>query len=443
VAAKSQLSNASKRDAEGAAAGPPSVVKRVPWWAVISTVMVLLSAYFMVEPIRDTVTFQPVPDVRLVLSTAYLVLAPICTVFDTLSLMSVPQHIAILLSLVVIFVAWRAWRSVRRGTTAGQELWAAAFGLGGLVSVYAAGILVPRPMAALAVNSPLNDAMVVVDFHSHTNHSHDGAPWFTPEANRRWHGDAGYDVAYITDHRTVQGAVEGMANNPPVAGEGTTLLQGLEVVWNGAHVNLLGAERVYKGLTDPNLRDIDTTSLALASMVPNHEPILVFTFPDLLRHLRPATGPGMPGVRAIEIIDGSPRGLGDVRRLRTKIATIADTFNLALVSGSDNHGWGYTAPGWTLMLVPGWRGMTPDSLAEAIDTQIRTRGFEATRVIERRVANTNVSAWRLAVTLPLVTVRMLTMMSNDERVSWLIWIWGIVLLRSAWRRRRDGASTGA
>lgn len=418
------------------------VLNRVPWWAVISTALILVSAIFAVDPIRNAATFLPVPEVRLVHSAAYLLLAPICGVFDTLSLMSLRQHVAIVASLIVIFLGWRSWRRAGRGTSAGREFWAAAFGLGGLVLIYAAGILVPRPMAALAVHSPLNDAMVVVDFHSHTNHSHDAPPWFTVEANRRWHRDAGYDVAYITDHRTVKGAEEGMASNPRVAGEGMTLLQGLEVVWNGAHVNLLGAERAYRGLTDPNLRDIDSTALALASMVRTHEPILVYTFPDLLRHLRAATAPGMPGVRAMEIIDGSPRGLGDVRRLRTKIATIADTFNLALVSGSDNHGWAYTAPGWTLMLIPGWRGMTPDSLADAIDTQIRTRGFEATQVVERREANTSVSTLRLASTLPLVTARALTMMSDDERVSWVIWIWGVVLLRVMWRRRRSKVSAG-
>ncbi len=421
---------------------PPSPLGRVPWWAVFATAAVLVSAAFVVDPIRDAATFQPLPEAHLALSAAYLVLAPICDVFDTLSLMSLAQHLAIFVTLAVAFAAWRGWGGIRRGTTAGREFWAAAFGLGGLVLFYAAGVLVPRPMAALAVHAPLNEALVVIDFHSHTNHSHDAAPWFTAEANRRWHRDAGYDVAYISDHRTVKGAEQGLAGNPKLAGEGTTLLQALEVTWDGAHVNILGAERTYKGLTDPNLRDIDTTALALASLVTHHEPILVYTFPDLLRHLRAATAPGTPGVRAMEVVDGAPRGLGDVRRLRTRIVELADTFDLALVAGSDNHGWGYTAPGWTLMLLPGWRGMTPDSLAEAIDAQIRSRGVEATRVAERREANTGLSAWRLAATAPLVAARALTMMSIDERVSWVIWIWVVVLLRLLWRRRGSAAAAG-
>ncbi len=405
--------------------------------AVLLTVVVIFSAPFAVDPLRDASTFEPVPFVHLVLSAGYLLLAPVCNVFDTLSLMSLRQHLAILASYAVIFVAWRSWRGVRRGTTPWREAAAVGLALVALVLIYTAGAVIPRPMASLAVETPVNDIMLVADFHSHTRYSHDGAPWFSPEANRRWHQRAGYDVAYITDHRTVRGAEEGIAGNPDQAGQATMLLQGLEVVWDGAHVNVLGAQRTYRGLTDPNLRDIDDTSLAMASMLPNHEPIVIFTFPGELRHLHPATGPGTPGVRAMEIVDGSPRGLGETRRKRMVINTIADTFNLALVAGTDNHGWGFTAPAWTLVQLPGWRGMGTDSLAESIDRVIRTRGFEATRVVERRQANTGLSRWRLAATLPLVAARMFTMLTDNERMSWLIWIWSLVLIRFAWRRRRS------
>ncbi len=436
MAAKSR-SAADQPPAPAPDRGFVAALDRVPWGAVLVTIAVMLSANFATGPLRDAANFQPVTEAHLARSVWYLVLAPFCDVFDTLSLMSVRQHVAILITLAVLFVAWRVWRGRRRGTTPVREARALLIAVFGLLAFYAVGILVPRPMARLVVDPPINEAVVVVDFHSHTRYSHDGAPWFTPAANRRWHRNAGYDVAYITDHRTVQGAEEARRNNPGVAGEGTTLLQGLEVVWHNAHVNVLGAQQMYMGLTDPNLRDIDDTALALASMIPHHEPVLIFTFPGLLRYLHAATGPGTPGVRAIELVDGSPRGLGDTRRLRTKITTIADTFNLALVSGSDNHGWGYTAPGWTLMVVPGWRGMTPDSLAGAIDDAIRTRGFEATQVIERREANTSRTTPRLVATAPLVAWRALTMLSDNERVSWLLWIWGIVLLRFAWRRRRS------
>lgn len=403
----------------------------------------MVSADFMTQPIRDAANFLPVTEVHLVLSSAYLLLAPLCNVFDTLTLMSLQQHLAILFTLMLLYAIWRVWKGVRRGTTAWREVKSALISLAVFVAFYAAGAVIPRPMAALVVDPALSDVLVVVDFHSHTKYSHDGAPWFSVEANRRWHQKSGFDVAYITDHRTVQGAEQGIANNPSLSGQGTMLLQGLEVVWDGAHVNLLGAERMYRGLTDPALRDIDTTALRLASMVPNHEPIVIFTFPDLLRHRHPASGPGTMGERAMELVDGSPKGLGQVRRQRTLITSIADTLNLALVAGSDNHGWGFTAPAWTLLQIPGWRGMSTDSLSEAIEQSIRTAGFDATQVVERREANTSLSTWRLVATVPLVAGRMFTMLSDNERVSWLIWIWVIVLGQVAWRRWKRGSVPAA
>ena len=448
MAADSRSRSSAPRDDAGvgsaaARSGRFATLRRVPWWAVILSLLVMVSADFMVDPVRNASTFMPVTEVHLVVSSGYLLLAPICNVLDTLTLMSLRQHVAILVTLIVLYAAWRGWRGRRRGTGMWREVRAAVIALLSLLAVYAAGALIPRPMASLAVQPPFNDVLVVADFHSHTSYSHDGAPWFRPEANRRWHHAAGYDVAYITDHRTVRGAEEGIANNPPLAGQGTMILQGLEVVWDGAHVNILGAQRMYKGLTDTALRDVDSTALALASMVPDHEPIVVYTFPNLMRHLHAANGAGTAGARAIELVDGSPKGLGDSRRKRPLITSDADTLNMAMVAGTDNHGWGFTAPGWTLLQIPGWRGMSTDSLSWAIEQSIRHSGFDATEVVERREANTSLTNWRLAATVPLVVARMFTMISDNERVSWLIWIWAVVFAQIAWRRRKRGTAAAA
>jgi hypothetical protein len=84
--------------------------------------------------------------------------------------------------------------------------------------------------------------------------------------------------------------------------------------------------------------------------------------------------------------------------------------------------------------------MSTDSLSTAIEQSIRTSGFDATEVVERREANTSLSNWRLVATVPLVTARMFTMLSDNERVSWLIWIWAVVALQAAWRRRQRRAA---
>jgi hypothetical protein len=178
----------------------------------------------------------------------------------------------------------------------------------------------------------------------------------------------------------------------------------------------------------------------LASLIRNHEPVVIETFPGHLDKVIAASGPGRAGVRAIELVDGSPRGLDDTRILRSRIVHVADSLNLAMVAGSDNHGWGRAAPAWTLLIVPGWRGMGSDSLSSAIERSLR-QGKEATRVVERPVAGelNGVNALEMTVMLPLVVWRMLTTMSVDERVMWIVWVWALALAwgaTSTWLRRR-------
>ncbi|HVZ77191.1 MAG TPA: hypothetical protein VG818_04320 [Gemmatimonadaceae bacterium] len=422
--------------ASDSTAPAPAFWRRVPWWPVVISILVLASMPAAVSPIRDSADFQAIPHVQLTLSPGYIALAPLSDILDTMTLFSSRQHASFLATLLVLYVAVRGWRARKRGTTLLHEIRAGLLSLLALVLVYAAGALLPRPMAALAVDAPFNSQIVVVDFHSHTSYSHDGRPGFGPEQNRAWHRNAGFDAAYVTDHRTMQGADEGMSANPAVAGQGTMLLPGLEAIWKGAHVNILSAGRVYKGLTDAALRDVDDQALQLSSLVVSRAPVLVFTFPGQLKDLHPVTGPGIAGERAIELVDGSPRGLTQDRRQRNVITAIADTLNMAPVAGSDNHGWGYTAAAWTLVPVPGWRGMSADSLAMSIEQVIREQGFNGTQVIERRVANTSVNTWKLVLTVPLVTWRMMTTLSDSERVSWLLWTWAITVLAFAWRRRR-------
>ena len=414
---------------------------------MVVTLFIILTAAFAQSPVRDAATLGPIAEAHLELSVGYLAIAPLSAVLDTLTLLGARQHIVVLISLLIIYAAIRVWR-VRRHARAETEDWRAqisvkreagfaALFLFAVVVVYAAAAVLPRPMASLAAEA--SDVIVTVDFHSHTRFSHDGRPGWDPSDVRAWHRAAGFDAAYISDHRTVQGAELGIADNPVEGGQGTMLLQALEVGWRGEHVNILGANRFYKGLTTSDLRDVDEQALALASLIPNREPIIVETFPGKLDKLVAATGPGTGGIRAIEVVDGSPRGLDQTRILRSRIVHFADSLKVAMVAGSDNHGWGRAAPGWTLLIVPGWRGMRTDSLSSFIETSLR-KGRDATRVVERTVAgeiNGN-SILELALTLPIVTWTMLTMLSVDERIMWVIWVWLIVValrLTKTWIRR--------
>ena len=397
------------------------MLARIPWWAVAITLLVILTAAFVVDPVRDAATLQSVGEARLSQPAAYIAIAPLSNVLDTITLLSIPQHIAIMLWTIVLFGIWRVRRS-RRGTSALRELRAAALFLAALVFVYALAALLPRPMASLALS---DDTVLAVDFHSHTKYSHDGRMGWTEDDVRAWHRAAGFDVAYVTDHATLEGAERGIAVNPRLAGEGTLLMQGLEAFYQGEHVNILSAGRRFKGLTTADLRNVDEQSLALASFLPATSPVLLETIPGKLDRI-PRTPRGAPGVQAIEIVDGSPRGLTQGRRDRARIVHIADSLNLALVTGSDNHGWGRAAPGWTLVRIPGWRGMTTDSLSLRIEDILRVGRREATRVVERRVAP-GTDAIELAFAAPVIGWEMLAALSADERITWILWTWAIVI----------------
>lgn len=425
---------------------PAPWLSRLPWWAVVITLLVLVTALAAVPPAQDAVTGGALPEAHLTIPSGYLAIAPLSNVLDTITLLTVPQHIALLLTVIVLFVAWRVVRPRVRGTertteraSVVREVIAFAILIGALVIVYAAAAVLPRPMAQLEVT----DATVLaVDFHSHTKYSHDGRPGWTEDDVRRWHHDAGYDVAYITDHATFDGAERGIASNPGFAGEGTMLLQGLEAVDRGEHVNILSAGRRYRGLTTPDLKDVDDQALALASIIPATVPLLIETIPGHLDKVVAATNTNPVGVRAIELVDGSPRGLTQSARDRARIIRMADSLDLAPVSGSDNHGWGSAAPAWTLMRIPGWRGMPTDSLSTIIEQALRLGRRRATRVVERRVAQSNSPA-ALVVAGPAIALRMFTTLSADERVMWLLWTWGIVIAVGIVRGSRARRSRAA
>lgn len=428
---------------------PPDSPRRsrlsaVPWVPAGITLVLLVSAIFATPPVRDAVTFERIPEVELTFSPTYVLLSPFLDVLDHLTLLTVPQHIALLVSLLVLFAAWRVHRArVRRrqhaapvsaGRAAVREVLAVAAFLAGFLGVYAIGALVPRPMAEL---QPKEMVVLAVDVHAHTRHSHDGRPGWTADDMREWHQASGFDAVYLTDHRTFDGLIEAQANNPRRAGERTIVLAGLEAVYRGEHVNILSAGRKFRGITTPDLRDLDSAALALASMVPGTEPVLVQTFPGDFDEISPARGPMTAGVRAIELIDGAPRGLRQTRANRQRIVKLADSLNLALVAGSNNHGWGRTAPGWTLFRIVGWQHLDAATLADEIERQIRSAGRLASRVVER--VGTETDGATVALTLPALAWRIATTLTLPQRVSWLVWTWLLALpflLRG--RRRAAG-----
>jgi hypothetical protein len=411
-------------------------------WAGCLTALLIAGAVWPVAPLRDAAS-GGATDARLHLSAAFVVLAPLNNTLDALSLLSVREHAAVWLALAAAYGAWRffASRAGRaRGRTADRgamhEVRLLAMALVCLIAVYATGALVSRPMAAIELPSRDSD-LVTIDFHSHTNASHDGRTWFTPERNRAWHQAAGFDVAYISDHFTFAGADAGVRANPPHAGDGTVVFSAIECLEGGEHVNVLGVTSADYALF--NGRYLSPAAVGAAISAGRTPPVTIQTIPGSLGRVPRAGMADVVPVRAIELSDAAPRGLSDSDRNRTRILALADTLGLAIVAGSDNHGWGRTAAAWSVMRVPGWRALDPLALEDQIENGIRADGRRAVRVIERtrpvwptNEAARGVSGWVSIATgaprfLGQFVWQLAATRSWPERVSWLAWLWGAVV----------------
>jgi hypothetical protein len=311
-------------------------------------------------------------------------------------LLSLGQHIALVLTVVIAALVFR-----RKLTNAALML---------LVMLYAAGVLVPRPMASLSVADP---ETARVDFHSHTNASGDARSGFTVDSNREWHRRGGFDVAYVSDHQNFAGAEKAVRSNPMRAGDRTVLLSAYEGRYLGTYQIFLMGVADSAGLITPR------HWMKEGTLRSGRTPVSVIAMPGPIKDITLAGRDSAPHYAAIEISDGSPKGFAQIDRDRAVILQRADSLGLSLVSGSNNHGWGRVAPAWTLIRIPGWRTMPPDSLGAAIEASLRNRA--AVRVIER--VRPTLASYGVVLTLPVILYQLLRTITMPERLAWIAWIW--------------------
>ena len=396
--------------------------------------LIIVSALASTPALRDVATLQPFPPATLHHPPGYLIGAPLFGLWDTLSLLTVSQHYAVLATLVVLYAATRLVAAGRARAAAarsalprrlGREALFAAAALAALLAVYAATALVPRPMAAIRLASP---DLVAVDFHSHTNHSHDGWSLFTAAHNRAWHEAGGFHAAYITDHYTWAGVDEALPANPARAGERTVLLSGMEVRLRDRHTNILGDRARYAFALDSTWHHLVTDSIAAAHDRGARPATMLYTIPGPLDQIVPF-GPGSPaGVIGVELRDGAPRGLEQGRAEREEILALADSMDLAVVAGANHHGWGRTVAAWSVMRLTGWPRMSPGEFGSAIEDALHEERRRAVTVVERTMPYHDGSAVKLAATVPLLLWSHFRTLTLGERVSWLAWvaIWAAV-----------------
>ena len=415
-------------------------------WPTAITVVLLAGALFPLPALRDALNGLGFDGGKLTYSPAYIWFSPFFDLLDAITLLTAPQHYGLAGTALLAWLAvrLRAWVRSAEPVHWWREGIVAASVLGMLVGVYAVAALVPRPMARLVVYDV--DA-VLVDFHSHTSASHDGRPGFDVERNRSWHRQAGFHVAYVTDHLSREGAQSwreieiGLANNPGRAGDGTVIATGIEARSGGEHVNILGASAADLGM----LTDGDHLQPG-ARLRTGLAPVIVQTIPATLANFARADVDSLSPSIAIEVNAGAPRGLAQNLRDRPLIYRMVDSLNLAPVAGSDNHGWGRTAAAWTIVQVPGWRSMRPDILAARIEDQLRTRRRWGARTIERRTPQVGPRVSELFLVVPAVLYELNAALSPPQRLSWIVWTWlfalFVPLIRYGLLRRRFKRTSG-
>ncbi|HEX8850829.1 MAG TPA: hypothetical protein VF761_14965 [Gemmatimonadaceae bacterium] len=417
-----ELSSGEAPDARASVARPTR--RRARIFALVLSTLVVAGAFRSAPPVEAAAGLPSAATLgeSLRLPVAYLATSPASELLDALTLLTPGQHGAIFVWILGIFIVWRVVRW--RRFSLGREAAAFVVFLVAYAGVYAVGLLAPRPMAAIAVSD--GDALAV-DVHSHTSASHDGRRGFDAEDNRRWHAAAGFAAAYVTDHVDFTGVEAGMSRNPARAGQGTVLLPGIESALPGAHVMVLGARR------ETGIDRQGTLDLARLRASPGL--VVVLAFPARL-----ASVPSRIVLNAVEGSDGAPRGLRFTRMHVVQIRAFAAAHGLARVAGSNNHGWGRTAAAWTVLRIPGWRGMSAVTLDSAIRATIR-RGAGVRVVLRAAVAPPASNAAWIATPL-LVAWEILRRLSPAERLVWLAWIW-VPLALPALRRRREAPNASA
>ncbi|HEU5041224.1 MAG TPA: hypothetical protein VFT84_10405 [Gemmatimonadales bacterium] len=386
---------------------------------------ILLAQTFAAAPLADPLG-APLPErLRLVLPWSYLLAAPLFTLWDGVSMLSMHRLEGFLAGLALLYLLARVGLGLlRRRASPRGELVSLLLALAGLAAFIAAGVLWHRPMARLA---GVSADEAVVDFHTHTRASHDVGgtlmDGYDAAANLAWHRRAGFDAAFLTDHNTVTRATDPAPGIRPCPG--------IEVSAWRAHVLLLG-DTAAVDRTRYN-RDLAGLLDLLQTSEREYGALTVASSPEYARNhwgrLDTLVAAGLDG---FEIVNAAPKANELSRARRDTVVALARRTGRFVIGVSDHHGWGATSMVWNLVAVPGWR-RTPDRLCGGILDRLREGGIGAARIVERHRLRPD-DRWPHLLTPVGVVWETWRGMGIGAAVAWVGWVWGVWLV-AGWRRR--------
>lgn len=358
------------------------------------------------------------PSLHLHAPWLYVLFAPLFTLWDGVSMLSMSRLEWFLIGLAILYLLWRAAHAVRlirreESWSPLRELLVLVASLATLVAFVAGGLLWHRPMISLTGAGPDE---IVTDFHSHTQVSHDVhntlMRGFDTPANLRWHRRAGFDAVFITDHNTVEGLV-------PWSGT-PARCPGIEISAWRSHVVLLGdslpVDRNRYNRSLEGLKDL------LAVSDSSYGALSVLSLPEYERnHWGRLDSLVAAGADGFEIVNAAPKAAELTRARRDSVVALARRTNRFVVGVSDSHGWGATSLVWNLVPASGWRA-GGDPCARVLARL--HEGFDAVQVVERHHLRAD-SGWPLWLTPLGVVWETWRGVGAVLLWSWLAWIWAV------------------
>jgi len=274
-------------------------------------------------------------------------------------------------------------------------------------------VLLPRPVPRLATSELQPESgMTIVDYHSHTERSHDGRHGWTLERLAEWHADQGFQAAYVTDHNT---PFAGSNDDGPIP-----LLPGAEFSVYRLHVVALGT------VTQLDLAPYshDTPGMVgLFGALHNVGALAIASLPEYWQNHWTDLGQFVDaGVDGFEIVNCAPKALAFPSAARRAVIGLAQRHDLFVTGASDNHGWGKVTCVWNL-------------------THEGAHGFQGNHVLARPIAMVQGDhpVWSAGYDQIWLMLRGL---SWPERISWLTWIALISIYRGMPRRKGQRAGVG-
>ena len=380
--------------------------------AIALVLLLLVTAIHPLPPLVDAVTGSMPGDADLDRPTMYVALAPISNTLDALTFFSAARAEWAGAVWIVGLAVWGALRAGNRRQRIARVLIGPLF----VLAFGVAAVLLPRPVPRLTT---ADTGATVIDYHAHTQASHDGRPGWTLAKLAAWHERQGFGASYVTDHNNIY---DGSLPPPPGGGGGVaiSLLPGVEWSVYGQHIIAIGP---VAPLPRDSFGGNTQRMVRIFAAIERQGALSIASLPEYWRNHREELGAFVvAGVDGFEIVNCAPKALSFPSTGRAEVVSLAASHDLLVVGASDNHGWGAVTCVWNVSN-PG------------------AQGFHSNRVYARSLAllQGDSAPWTAALTQPWFMFRSL---SASERASWLTWVVVILLYRAMPRRQGQRAGIG-